>query len=186
MARAQLRVASAVPGPGAYAKADSTVSGGRFGTGQPKTSLEWTIYRAKQIPGPAEYSPAGRGKRPGFRFGKTKAKSSLDWTIHRAKQLPGPGEYSPRKPQKGGSAPRFSANVGKSTLDWVEQRARQLPGPAEYNPEYGTKDGGIRFSDARPKSDLEWEIHRAKDLPGPSPAPRCLPPREPTHGGIAR
>lgn len=45
-------------GPGEYMKLPDTLdglNGGRFGEARPKSDLEWTIARAKKMPGPAEY-----------------------------------------------------------------------------------------------------------------------------------
>ena len=171
-----LKEAGAVPGPGAYAVREQN-DGKACGIGavKAKSSLDWAIYRASKLPGPAEYSPMNSKlyqSGGSVKFSADNSKSSLDWTIHRAKQMPGPAAYSIGDQARDGgknkcSAPRFGADESKSMIDWVIHRAKQLPGPQDYPEPNDRNNTGVRFSNARPKTDLEWTIHRAKQLPGP-------------------
>ena len=60
----------------------------------PKSDLDWTIHRSKQIPGPNQYKPKDIRPDSGVKFSDSFPKSDLDWSIHRAKALPGPSAYN--------------------------------------------------------------------------------------------
>lgn len=171
-----LREAGAVPGPGAYGlKEQNQGKAPSIGMVKAKSALDWQIYRASKLPGPAEYSPMNSKlyqSGGSVRFSADNSKSALEWEIYRAKQLPGPAAYSIGEQARDGaknkaSAPRFGADESKSMIDWVIHRAKQLPGPQDYPEPKDTRDVGVRFSNACPKTDLEWTIYRAKQLPGP-------------------
>ncbi len=171
-----LREAGAVPGPGAYGlKEQNQGRAPSIGMVKAKSALDWQIYRAAKLPGPAEYSPMNSKLYQSggtVKFSADNSKSALDWEIYRAKQIPGPAAYSIGDQARDGaknqaSAPRFGADESKSMIDWVIHRAKQLPGPQDYPEPKDTRNVGVRFSNARPKTDLEWTIYRAKQLPGP-------------------
>ena len=97
-------LADDTPGPGKYYpkgthKGDggsgNESGGGKFSTAVPKSDIEWTEYRAKQLPGPGEYQTvmASKGKLGlaprTVTFAAGNPKSDLDWTIYRSRQLPG-------------------------------------------------------------------------------------------------
>lgn len=171
-----LREAGSVPGPGSYALMEQNQ--GRapsIGMVKAKSALDWQIYRASKLPGPAEYSPMNSKLYQSggtVKFSADNSKTALDWEIYRAKQLPGPAAYSIGDMSRDGakpktSAPRFSGDESKSMIDWVIYRAKQLPGPQDYPEPNDRSTVGVKFSNARPKTELEWTIHRAKQLPGP-------------------
>eukprot|EP01046_Picozoa_sp_COSAG06_P051550 COSAG06_NODE_8435_length_2175_cov_1.436416_1_plen_536_part_00 len=171
-----LREAGAVPGPGAYGlKEQNSGQAPSIGAVKAKSALDWQIYRASKLPGPAEYSPMNSKlyqSGGSVKFSADNSKSALDWEIYRAKQLPGPAAYSIGDQARDGaknatSAPRFGADESKSMIDWVIHRARQLPGPQDYPEPKDSRNVGVRFSNGRPKTYLEWTIYRAKQLPGP-------------------
>ena len=62
---------------------------GRFPEGSGKSDIEWEIYRAKQLPGPADYGPARAPKIGGGRFNMSKAKTDIEWQMYYAEQKPG-------------------------------------------------------------------------------------------------
>ena len=77
-------------------KLQSTGGGGttKISDADPKSEIDWIIYRAKQTPGPNAYLPK---MIPGASFTPKMAegnpKSELDWVIYRSKQTPGPSDY---------------------------------------------------------------------------------------------
>ena len=61
-----------------------------------KSDLEWTIWRAKQIPGPNVLKESALGTHvPGGVFSTSKLPSDIEKRMHNAKKLPGPGTYDP-------------------------------------------------------------------------------------------
>jgi len=88
--------------------------GGRFNMSNPKSKVEWDIYRAKQV----------RPSRKDFTVGGHRSRLVL-------LQLPGPADYgAPALPTPGGG--RFSTANPKSQLDWVRYFAKDMPSPADY------------------------------------------------------
>jgi hypothetical protein len=160
------------PGPASYnVDIQSNRGGGRFSTANPKSYIDWTMYRSKQTPGPNEYG-FGESRPPtsGGRFNTSKPKSEIDWVIYHAKQVPGPFEYQPpldqeRKMPGGG---KISEAKPKSQLDWVVYHSRDIPAPNAYPPLKPPKIGGGRFSTANPKSETDWVIYRSKQTPSPN------------------
>ena len=105
----------------------------RIAEGNPKSDVDWKIYRASFIPSSAEYNPNASLKGPsGGQFSTAFAKTALEWEIYRAKQLPGPQDYYPKESLKDHSF-RFSEARPKSDVEWMMYRAESIPGPAEYN-----------------------------------------------------
>ena len=142
--------------------------GGKFSSAKPKSDVDWAIYRAKQCPGPGEYSGVSKDFVPrGGRFNMSKPKSDIDWLIKKASEEPGPGDYRSNDKSMRPGGGKFSTARPKSALDWTIFNARQQPGPGHYKPDANYKVNGGRFSTAKPKSDVEWSIQRAKQMPGP-------------------
>ena len=146
--------------------------------GRAKTSLEWTIYHARQVPGVGAYSLPSLSKPPGGIINEAKPKTELEILEHRQKGLPGPGKYTlPEARMPGG---RFNESKTKSDLEWTLMRAADLPAPGENQPVCGFSSlqcSGGKFNDAKPKTELELiELHGA-DLPGPAHYNTRLPTR---------
>jgi len=86
------------PGPGHYFNLQVNLpEGGSFGTAKPKTALEWEIYRASKIPGPADYLLPEK-KIHGGKFSPDEiSKREIDRVMAHAAQLPGPADYAPEE-----------------------------------------------------------------------------------------
>jgi len=131
--------AAQIPGPADYEapamnKGAYAISGGVLSTAQPKTAIEWDIYRASFIPASWDCQPEGGFSslnRNGGVLSTSKAKSNLEWEMYRAEQLPGPADYMPDFPEiKGGV---ISTSKPKSFAEWEMYRASQIPGPSDYD-----------------------------------------------------
>ena len=162
------------PGPATYDVSDSRMMGrglskysGIFSTSTPKSEIDWTIYYAKDTPGPNAYPRPKAPKRGGGKFNESKPKSNIEWVIYRAKNLPGPAEYKPAPMPlpKGG---RISTAVVKSEIDWIQYFAKDTPGPNAYARPPLPKKGGGRFNVGNSKSEIEWIIYYNKNTPGPA------------------
>ena len=98
----------------------------RIAEGNPKSDVDWKIYRASFIPSSADYNPNASLKGPsGGQFSTAFAKTALEWEIYRAKQLPGPQDYYPKESLKDHSF-RFSEARPKSDVEWMMYRAETL------------------------------------------------------------
>ena len=160
------------PGPASYNLPTTLESGGgRFSNANPKSYIDWSVYRAKQTPGPNEYGFGDR--RPttsGGRFNTSKPKSEIDWVIYHSKQVPASCDYqkdlkAPRKAPGGG---KISEARPKSQLEWVVYHSREIPAPNAYPPLPNPKINGGRFSNANPKSEIDWVIYRSQQTPSPN------------------
>ena len=108
------------------------VGGGRFSMSNPKSYIDWEVYRAKQTPGPNRYTlPDPKPSGGVAKISDANPKSELDWIILRASKTPGPSEYDPVlvEPSKG---VQFSDANPKSYLDWAVYNAKSVPGPGSY------------------------------------------------------
>ena len=106
--------------------------GGRFSMSNPKSYIDWEIYRAKQTPGPNRYTLPDPGPLGGVaKISDANPKSELDWIILRSSKTPGPSEYEPKliEAKKG---IQFSDANPKSYLDWAVYNSKQVPGPGTY------------------------------------------------------
>jgi hypothetical protein len=180
--------------PGPYLT--NGVRGGRFGTGMPKSDVEWTIYRAKQLPGPGQYGVPSR-RLSGGRFSTCNPKTDVECQMIRASKIPAPGQYDIRDHVPNGG--RFSNAVPKSDLEWKMIRAAQvtlppialarryharlqvlssravadltaaaqIPGPGEYAVTKHERVNGGRLSTSAIVTDVDICMRRAKKLPGP-------------------
>ena len=103
--------------------------GGRFSLAKPKGEFDWVVARAKQTPGPNQYSVKvnewGTG---GIKISDANPKSEIDWVIHRSKKTPAPNEYGLIK-MPGPSGGQFSTAFPLTELDLTILRANDSPGP---------------------------------------------------------
>ena len=108
--------------------------GGKISTANPKSYIEWVIYRAKQTPGPNQYMPKIQSTGGGgtTKISDADPKSEIDWIIYRAKQTPGPNAYLPKMIPGASFTPKMAEGNPKSELDWVIYRSKQTPGPSDY------------------------------------------------------
>ena len=99
------------------------IGGGRFSNANPKSNLDWAIYRANDGPAPNAYSiPSTCLSASGVgRVCMERPPTQLDQQIRRAKEMPGPGKYgAPKLPGPGGGqtlgavgqGPTMGANLG--------------------------------------------------------------------------
>ena len=97
--------------------------GGRFGTGKPKSDVDWSIYRAAQVPGPGHYGAPQLPATSGGRFSSANPKSDVEWEMLRASKIPAPGQYELKEHIPTGG--RFSSACPKSDLELKMLRASQ-------------------------------------------------------------
>lgn len=121
-----------MPGPAAYTIGEQSRTGSksnvappRFGADESKSMIDWVIYNAKKLPGPADYDAYNPANKVGVRFSNARPPTDLEQTIHRAKALPGPGAYgAPMTKRNCGF--RFNQGKAKSSVDWEIYRAKQV------------------------------------------------------------
>jgi hypothetical protein len=108
-----------VPGPGTYDVTSKPTGGlfGRFPEGSGKSDIEWNIYRAKQLPGPADYDVVKPMDMSGGRFSLAKPKNEIDLEVYRAKDIPGPGHYNRPDPLDSLSGGRFNMSKAKVSAE---------------------------------------------------------------------
>lgn len=150
--------------------------GVKMSTGNPKGEIEWCEYRAKNLPGPGQYTdptyklPKG-GKLPPSGEDKKKVKSYIEWEEYRASKIPGPSDTgNMTKKQRlggdllGGAFPKFSP---MGLVEAAVFSKRSIPGPADYKVNAGDAGPAACISKTSAKSDVEWAMYRASKLPGP-------------------
>ena len=108
------------------------VGGGRFSTSNPKSYIDWEIYRAKQTPGPNRYTLPSPPVSGCAKISDANPKSELDWIILRSRSMPGPSEYDPVLVDASKGV-QFSDANPKSYLDWAIYNAKAVPGPGTYD-----------------------------------------------------
>jgi len=149
--------------------------GMKMSEGNPKSEIEWCEYRAKQLPGPGQYTKSEYELPTGGKLGPSgpdvqASKNYIEWEEYRAKQLPGPAEYDvPKGAQigacSGGVFPKFTPP------GLVESNVRAnayKPGPGQYKVDDSHRAGpSACISKSSGKSDVEWMMYRAAQLPGP-------------------
>ena len=119
-----------VPGPtGKYVRR----GGGKISEANPKSYIDWVVYRSRDMPGPARYNPKLRVSSQGVNISDASPKSELEEIIHRSKQIPGPMRYSPKLLPGASFTTKISDANPKSEIDWVIARSSKIPGPADYN-----------------------------------------------------
>mmetsp|Transcript_5264 Transcript_5264/g.11088 ORF Transcript_5264/g.11088 Transcript_5264/m.11088 type:complete len:445 (-) Transcript_5264:65-1399(-) len=173
-----LRSKADVPGPSYYdvrGAAPGSLSGGTISTAEPRSEIEWAMFRSNERPAPWAYEPA-LASLSGGRFNMANAPGELDQAIARGPSTPGPGAYAVRgKTQRslgptgvssGGSFPRGKKLPGE--IEMEARRAALLPGPADYLPAYGPPPGGTMDTGDSSWTDLDWMIYRAQQGPGPA------------------
>jgi len=149
--------------------------GMKIAQGNSKSEVEWCEYRARQVPGPGQYTDVTYELPIGGRLGPCgpdiiASKNYIEWEEYRAKQLPGPAEYDVPKGQRigscaGGVFPKFTPP------GLVESSVRSnayKPGPGQYKVDKDDGKGPAAcISKSSAKSDVEWAMQRAAQLPGP-------------------
>jgi hypothetical protein len=137
--------------------------------GKGKTDLEWTIYYAKQVPGPDAYNlpSMSDGLKTG-KFSTADPPTYLDRIMTEAARTPGPNDYEIQELDSIVNRPggNFSTSNPKGYIELEEYRSRSIPGPGTYTPKMSQPSGGT-FSEARPKSNLDWVVYYSKSKPGP-------------------
>lgn len=147
----------------------------KMSEGNPKSEIEWCEYRAKQLPGPGQYTDVKYELPHGGRLGPcgpdvVASKNYIEWEEYRAKQLPGPAEYSVPKGARigacsGGVFPKFTP---PGLVEASVRANAYKPGPGEYKVDASSKAGPAAcISKSSGKSDVDWAIYRASQLPGP-------------------
>lgn len=78
------------PGPGEYDETIVQVRGGQFGKHNPKSEIEWQIYRANQLPAPGEYEVNDSiiSGTKGGSFPKHVVPSEVEVLMKRAAEIP--------------------------------------------------------------------------------------------------
>merc|ERR1711934_353182 len=103
------------PCPGIYeikGVMESSKAGSRMGNANPKTFIEWEMYRAEQLPGPGEYNSRSTLKQSGGGLSRHRPKTALEVAMLRASRLPGPGQY-PMRSTLNSSGGRFSTGAAQ-------------------------------------------------------------------------
>ena len=161
------------PGPGEYntlgvIDREKKKSGVRFGSGNPKTDIEWRMYEAAKTPGPGSYKIDSKYDRPaGGHFNTSNPKGDVEWKIYNSGNIPGPGQYDLPTAQSTMKGGKFSMANPKSDIDWQIYEAARSPGPGSYNIGKRPKDSSMKFNTSKPKTDIEWKIYEAAGMPGP-------------------
>lgn len=149
--------------------------GVKIALGNPKSEVEWCEYRARQIPGPGEYTdpeyklPIG-GRMPPNGDDASVSKNYIEWEEHRASMLPGPADYPVPQCARIGAAPggRFPKSNPLGLLDTIVRANSYKPGPGHYRVDNKGKAGpSACISKTSVKSDVEWAMYAASQLPGP-------------------
>jgi len=149
----------------------------KIAQGNPKGEIEWCEYRARQLPGPGQYSnptyklPKG-GRLPPNGEDASVSKGYIEWEEYRASKLPGPSDTGilTKKQSLGGSLmggefPKFKP---KGLLEQAVFNKRHVPGPGTYNAQNTNHAApSACISETSAKSDVEWKMLRASQLPGP-------------------
>lgn len=145
--------------------------------GNPKGEIEWCEYRARNTPGPGQYTdatyklPKG-GRLPPNGENVSISKGYIEWEMYRASKIPGPADTGnlTKKQRLGGSimGGEFPKFTPMGLVESAVYSKRNMPGPADYEVG-GMADGGqgACISKTSVKSDVEWAMERASKLPGP-------------------
>ena len=160
------------PGPNAYDLNKSSLHTGgacKISDANPKSELDWIIYRAKQTPGPSDYGAPDLPRKEGVRFSDANVPSELDLCAVRGSRTPGPNAYDLNKSSlhTGGACKISDANP-KSELDWIINRAKQTPGPSDYGAPDLPRKEGVRFSNVNLPTEIDMIAKRASAIPGPN------------------
>lgn len=160
--------AKLLPGPGQYEVVDPIRKGGIISTAKSKSDVDWMVYRASSIPGPADYPAPPLPKQGGGRFSNAVVPSETEVLMRRAEQIPGPSEYDvPQNPLPKGGKLNQDTN-SKTWLDRIAMVASETPGSMAYRPLRYKAPGGGRFSSAKPKTSVEMLIYNKREIPGPA------------------
>jgi hypothetical protein len=159
------------PGPADYDLNKSSLHAGgatKISDANPKSYLDWIIYRSKQTPGPSDYGAPDLPRKEGVRFSNVDLPTEIDIIAKRASQTPGPADYDLNKSSLhvGGACKISDANP-KSDLDWIIYRAKQTPGPSDYGAPDLPRKQGVRFSNVNLPTEIDIIAKRASQTPGP-------------------
>jgi len=148
----------------------------KISQGNPKGEIEWCEYRAKNLPGPGQYSdptyrlPKG-GRLPPNGENAARSKSSIEWEEYRASKIPGPADTGilSKKQSLGGSlmGGEFPKFTPKGLVESAVHAKKNIPGPAHYTVQASNAGKAACISKTSVKSDVEWSMERASKLPGP-------------------
>ena len=104
-----------------------TKGGGRFNESKPKSELDWVIYRAKKLPGPADCKPRPVPLPKEAVLAQLMLNRKLTDSIF-CKKIPGPNAYDrPPLPKQGGG--RFNVGNSKSEIEWILLLQQRYPWP---------------------------------------------------------
>ena len=127
---------SALPGPSRYQSDVSFVPKagvGKISDANPKSDVDWKIYRAQKTPGPANYSLSTFGSDlKGGRFSTAYPLSMQDEVTKQGSKLPGPSDYQDISFKPSAGAGKISDAKPKSDVEWSIYRAKNVPGPGAY------------------------------------------------------
>jgi len=125
------------PGPSEYKiKYQDASKGLKISDANPKSDLDWVIYRAKQSPAPNAYqNPMKRKQKSGGKFSTAKPLTDTEVLMLRSAESPGPNQYKQDLPSSGRGATKISdANPKVSCarrwvllLLWVDIAVRTDP-----------------------------------------------------------
>merc|ERR1712166_1107325 len=156
--------------------------GMKIAQGNPKSEVEWCEYRARQLPGPAQYNvPKGQriGSCSGGVFPKFTPPGLVESSVRSNAYKPGPGQYQVETDDGKGPAACISKSSAKSDVEWAMQRAAQLPGPGEYSTKntgaignkvssgHGRTAGATHINRAERRTITDIQVARRQGLPGP-------------------
>lgn len=144
--------------------------------GNPKGEIEWCEYRARNTPGPGQYTdpnyklPKG-GRLPPNGENASRSKSSIEWEEYRASKIPGPADTGNLTKKQalggdllGGAFPKFTP---KNFIEIEVYNKKANPGPGHYTVNYNDAGKSANISETSVKSDVEWACIRASQQPGP-------------------
>jgi len=148
----------------------------KIAKGNPKGEIEWCEYRARNLPGPGQYSnpeyklPKG-GRLPPNGENASVSKGYIEWEEYRASKIPGPADTGVLSKKQalggalmGGEFPKFTP---KGLVEQAVYNKRNMPGPGDYSLAAPYASRAACISQTSVKSDVEWAMLRASQLPGP-------------------
>jgi hypothetical protein len=152
-----------------YVKLPSTLrrTGGTFSkSAKPMTKTDWTVKRAKELPGPGQYDTRPLEEKLGNqhrgKFSLAKPKTDVERQVQRGLESPGSHILLPSTLKKSGGIFNQSAKP-LTERDWQVKRAKELPGPGEYQHAELKSAGGGKFNTGNSKNDVEWKVNMIND-----------------------
>jgi hypothetical protein len=138
-------------------------TGGAFNQGaKPLTKTDWTVKRAKELPGPGQYDTRPLGEKMGNqhrgKFSLAKPKSDVELQVQRGLESPGSHILLPSTLKMAGGS--FNQSPKPLTeRDLIVKRAEQMPGPGEYQHAELKSAGGGKFNTGNTKNDVELKVN---------------------------